>query len=260
MAINSTKYDAKLRFRPVRSAALIAGLSVFFLAGCARQQIGDFTGADITKSASNVLSAIMGRPSSLEGPGGEDGRLDPRSPLVLPPDLTLQPPADKERDTALLTSQWPDDPDERARREAEEAVIREAERNARVERRLPGTIQGSEPLSREDLLAGTVERDPNYSSAEEVRSRQLASRAMTPEELLDRRFATSNRAPEAPGPPVKDAATQAQGIATAPTPPAASTRVLVTPPNMQDAPPGGAGPAEDRPGVLKRMRFWRRDS
>ncbi len=260
MALSNTEIDARRRFRSARSMVLIAGLSVLFLAGCSRKQIGDFTGADITKSASSVLSAIMGRPSSIEGPGGDDGRLDPRSPLVLPPDLTLQPPADKERDTALLTSQWPDDPDERVRREAEEAAIREAERNAKVERRFSPAIAGSEPLSREDLLAGTVERDPNYSSAEEVRTRQLASRAMTPEELLNRRSATSNRAPEAPGPPIRDAATQAEGIATAPTPSPASTRDLIIPPNMQDAPPGGSGPAEERPGVLKRMQFWRRDS
>ncbi len=113
-------------------------------------------------------------------------------------------------------------------------------------------------MSREDLLAGTVERDPNYSSAEEVRARQLASRALSPEELLNRRSSTSNRPAEAPGPPIKDAATQ--GIATAPTPPRATAGELVIPPNMQDVPPGGVGPAEDRPGILKRMQFWRRDS
>ncbi len=112
MAVNKQEFDAEPRGRSARSAALVAGISILLLAGCTRQQIGDFTGADITKSASNVLSSIMGRPTAIEGPGDEDGRLDPRSPLVLPPDLTLQPPVDKERDTALLTSQWPDDPDE----------------------------------------------------------------------------------------------------------------------------------------------------
>ncbi len=260
MVIGNTKSDAENRIRSLRSVALIAGFSVVFLGACSRQQIGDFTGADITKGASNVLSSIMGRSTSIEGPGDDDGRLDARSPLVLPPDLTLQPPADKERDTALLTSQWPDDPDERVRREAEEAAQLEAERSARIERNIAGTVSGSEPLSREELLAGAVERDPNYSSAEEVQARQLASRALSPEELLNRRSSTSNRVPsnEAPGPPIKDAATQ--GIATAPTPPPATGRELVVPPNMQDAPPGGLGPEEDRPGVLKRMQFWRRDS
>ncbi len=237
----------------------LTGVSLIMLGGCSRQQFDNVVGGDITQSATNALSAIMGV-DIVDDDGPRDGQLDPRSPLVLPPGGRLQAPADKERDTALLTSQWPDDPDERARREAEEQAQLDAVRNIKEETRLPGGIATSEPLALDELAAGTIERDPNYSSAEEVTNRQLASRAMTPEELLERRRG-SNRQPQPPGPPIKDAATQGALIPTAATPANPTERQLVVPPNMQDAPPAGAGVVEqERPSVWRRMQFWRDDS
>ncbi|MBL4758954.1 MAG: hypothetical protein JKY32_15385 [Rhizobiales bacterium] len=242
-----------------RLALSLVGVSFILLGGCSRQQFDNIAGGDITKSATNALSVIMGV-DIVDDSGPREGQLDPRSPLVLPPGGRLQAPTDKERDTALLTSQWPDDPDERARREAEEQARLDSVRDIKEETRLPGAISTSQPLSLEELSAGAIARDPNYSAAEEVRSRQLASRAMTPEELLERRRG-SNQPAQPPGPPVKDAATHGAQIPTAATPANPTERQLVVPPNMQDAPPAGGGiEAQERPSVWRRMQFWRDDS
>lgn len=235
-----------------RATLLLAGTAMLSLGACGRDALEEIGGADLAKSASTALAIVTGqRPS--RGPGDEVGRLDPRSPLVLPPDPTLVSPEPERTDTALLSPQWPDDPDVRAAREREELRQLREERGKQDNRTLARTIGQSQPLSREELLAGATERDPNYSSAEEVVSRQETATAASPEELLGRTTATTN-AGVAPGPP-REGEQNSSGIRTAQTEEPTSSELRV-PPGINSAPPIGDAPAD--PKRERRRNFWRR--
>jgi hypothetical protein len=188
------------RFAPHLSVAAIA----LVLGGCSASRIGDIAGADITKTANTGLSALLGLQTPEQK--NEQIQLYARSPLVLPPDYNLRPPETEEQQQQQLGAEWPDDPDERARRLAQEAE--KGPQGPVDHEAIKGRVGRSDALSQEQLASGRVppgqQAAYNPNSPEPIHTAGNrgtsapgtyrvgdqnvgSSAAMSPDELLKRR-------------------------------------------------------------------------
>jgi hypothetical protein len=147
--------------------------------GCS--SLSDFGGEDITKAASTGIGALVGaKPPEQRNAEIE---LRTRSPLVLPPDYNLRPPVNPVEEEEQLGSNWPEDPDVKAK----ETAALEAARQAAEYERIKKLPQGrSTPLTPEELAAGTLPPGQQPEGPTGRLARVEPSHAMSPEELLQR--------------------------------------------------------------------------
>lgn len=153
-----------------------AGALALALAGCGGAA-SDFSGADITRMAAGGLGALTGKQvNSAE----KDVELAARSPLVPPPDRNLRPPVDPQLEQERLGANWPTDPEEIERKQAE---LKKKEKDEEfVKQKL--TFEGrSRALTPDEMAEATrapaPERpvDPYQVAGSDV------SRALSPEEM-----------------------------------------------------------------------------
>lgn len=154
----------------------MAGALAMGLAGCGGAA-SDFSGADITRLAAGGIGALTG---TNVGTDDKDLELTARSPLVLPPDNDLRPPADPQAEQQRLGASWPTDP------EAVERKQTELDQKKRDEEYLKEklTYEGrSRALTPEEMAQATRAPAP----ARPVDPYQVAgadpSRALTPDEM-----------------------------------------------------------------------------
>lgn len=136
---------------------------------------------DITKVASTGLGALVG--AKPQEQRNAEIELQARSPLVLPPDYKLRPPANQSEEEQQLASDWPEDPDVKAK---ETAALEEARARAENEkiRKKPGGRAA--PLTQEELAAGIVMPSEEPKGPSGRIARVDPSEAVSPEQLLQR--------------------------------------------------------------------------
>lgn len=103
------------------------------------------------KLIDKVMSGIQGRSMSNSGIDYRE-----RSPLVIPPSLSLPPPAVDQ----VSAPNWPKDPEIKKRK-----LEREAKRKARIERQMNGSGQFPQPL-KPDQLDGNIPKRAGNSTYE----------------------------------------------------------------------------------------------
>jgi len=161
-------------------AKAAAAILLMGLGGCS--SLTDFASADITQVASTGLGALVGvKPAEQRN---EEIELTARSPLVIPPDYNLRPPVNPAEEEQMLSAEWPEDPDVKAK---ELAALQAARADAEFEKVLKSRDGRSRALSPEELAAGMQTSGP---AGPQGPTGQLArvedSRALSPDELLRR--------------------------------------------------------------------------
>jgi len=227
-----------------RAPVFLTGLSLLVMGGCSAQEIADFSGQDITKLASNSLTAITGQRTTDQLNAEIDTR--PRSPLVMPPSAGLQPPGTPDQTTALLGDQWPDDPDIRAREQEKAARLAQEEKLEEDHRQSLIGAGRSKPLSVTELRSGARPSSGNNNNVQPDTSPSGAP--LSPEELLNRRLDPEKAAE-------RRAARQERQVAV--------HRTLTTPPGYYDAPSASEGASTvqepEKKSMWERLQFWKRD-
>ena len=222
----------------LRAAA--AGL-VLGVGGCS--SLSDFGGQDITKVASSGIGALVGaKPPERRN---QEIELRARSPLVIPPDYKLRPPVNSSEEERQLSADWPEDPDVKAK---EIAALEAARAEAEYEKVRKSPDRRSTPLTQEELAAGIQLPSQEPRGAIGKLARVESSRALTPEELLQRRRMQQQAEQSGVGPrplvvPNQQAATKqaADGVQY-------QTQEVIEPP----APP----PPPKKKGFFDRLVFW----
>ncbi len=232
-------------FRNSRVTLVLLGSSLTLLGGCSGNSIGDFMGQDLTSLASNSILAITGQ-ESVDA-RNERLVLRTRAPLVVPPGNGLQNPGTENQTTALLGTNWPDDPDVRARAElaAAEAERKRVDPKKNSQAMLLGR---NVPLTVEEMRRGKP--NPNRPREEIVPGGPVdRSRAVSPEELLGRRLD--------PNRPRDEQAGSQRLVNMSPQerlmePPRRNAAPVSSPADLQQAAP-------EKKSVMDRLQFWKRD-
>jgi len=176
--------------------------------GCSN--LDDFSGQDITKAASTGLGSLIGaKPSEQRN---EEIELRARSPLVIPPDYKLRPPVNPVEEEQQLSADWPEDPDLKAKETAALEAARAAAEYQRIKKLPDGR---STPLTSEEMAAGVRPASEEPQGPTGKLARVEPSRALSPEELLQRHRAR------------QQAEAQAQQTGSLPQPGASSQPVVV---------------------------------
>lgn len=160
-------------------AALAAGAALW-LAGCGSDEL-------LSGSVNDVVASSFG--VTPTGQFKDEVDLRARSPLVLPPDAKLPEPEEPEQIDEKLGANWPQDPDELARKEAIYVAKKKAEADEKLAK---SGYERARVMSPQEMA--TWGRGLNVEERDYTEARSSDGQVMTPEELKKFRKAESDAA------------------------------------------------------------------